>query len=217
MSDWRSSPLKRLEAAAISAAGYRICAALGATWTWRVEGAERYDEVVRSGRQPTWRSGGRILPSTIFFKRRGIVVTRVRRRVDRRHHRRFGYGTARVDVARRREGARPDEGHGSRQADGIHDRRPAWAGAVAQAGAVWCRRSPAIRCSHFTPRRAATGPSTAGPTQVPSRSRRSRWPSASRCRPRGCRRCGRNGRDSSSRGFRPSKRARCPRRRGRAE
>jgi lysophospholipid acyltransferase (LPLAT)-like uncharacterized protein len=75
MNDWRSSPLKRAEAAAISTFGYRVCAALGATLKWRVEGLQHYDEIVRSGHQPImafWH--GRILPATIYFKRRGIVV-----------------------------------------------------------------------------------------------------------------------------------------------
>jgi lysophospholipid acyltransferase (LPLAT)-like uncharacterized protein len=75
MSDWRSSPLKRAEAAAISMVGYRVCAALGATLKWRVEGLQHYDEIVLDGRQPImafWH--GRILPATIYFKHRGIVV-----------------------------------------------------------------------------------------------------------------------------------------------
>jgi lysophospholipid acyltransferase (LPLAT)-like uncharacterized protein len=75
MSDWRSSPLKRFEAALISAVGYRLCAALGATLKWRVEGLQHYDDIVRGGRQPImafWH--GRILPATVYFKRRGIVV-----------------------------------------------------------------------------------------------------------------------------------------------
>src|SRR5205814_9922934 len=67
MSGWRSSPLRRAEAAAISMVGYRICAALGATLTWRVEGLQHYDEVVLGGHQPImafWH--GRILPATIY-------------------------------------------------------------------------------------------------------------------------------------------------------
>jgi len=75
MNDWRSSPLKRAEAAAISILGYRVCAALGATLKWRVEGLHNYDDIVRDRHQPImafWH--GRILPATIYFKHRGIVV-----------------------------------------------------------------------------------------------------------------------------------------------
>ena len=104
MSDWKSSPLKRLEAAAISIVGYRICAALGATLKWRVEGSEHYDEVVRGGRQPImafWH--GRILPATSYFKHRGIVVITsenfdgewIAGIIER-----FGYGTARGSTSR---------------------------------------------------------------------------------------------------------------------
>ena len=49
MSGWKSSPLKRAEAAAISAIGYRVCAALGATLKWRVEGLQHYDEITLDG------------------------------------------------------------------------------------------------------------------------------------------------------------------------
>jgi lysophospholipid acyltransferase (LPLAT)-like uncharacterized protein len=104
MNDWRSSPVRRFEAAAISVIGYRLCAALGATFKWRVEGAERYDEIVRSGRRPImafWH--GRILPSTIFFRNRGIVVITsenfdgewIAGIIER-----FGYGTARGSTSR---------------------------------------------------------------------------------------------------------------------
>jgi lysophospholipid acyltransferase (LPLAT)-like uncharacterized protein len=101
---WRSSPLKRIEAAAISIAGYRLVAALGATLRWRTEGLEHLDTVVRSGRQPImafWH--GRILPATVFFRRRGIVVITsenfdgewIAGIIER-----FGYGTARGSSSR---------------------------------------------------------------------------------------------------------------------
>ena len=104
MSDWRSSPLKRFEAAAISAIGYRLCAALGATLKWRVEGLQHYDAVVLGGRQPImgfWH--GRILPAALYFKRRGIVVITsenfdgewIAGIIER-----FGYGTARGSTSR---------------------------------------------------------------------------------------------------------------------
>ncbi len=103
-SDWRASRLKRLEAAAISAVGYRAVAALGATLRWRVEGLEHLDAPVRSGRQPImafWH--GRILPATFYFRRRGIVVITsenfdgewIAGIIER-----FGYGTARGSTSR---------------------------------------------------------------------------------------------------------------------
>jgi lysophospholipid acyltransferase (LPLAT)-like uncharacterized protein len=93
-----------MQAAAISAAGYRLVAGLGRTWTWRSEGAEHYDAVIRSGRQPImafWH--GRILPATYYFRRRGIVVITsenfdgewIAGIIER-----FGYGTARGSTSR---------------------------------------------------------------------------------------------------------------------
>jgi lysophospholipid acyltransferase (LPLAT)-like uncharacterized protein len=102
--DWKASRLKRIEAAAISIAGYRLVAALGATFRWRAEGNEHVEAVARSGRQPImafWH--GRILPATIFFRRRGIVVITsenfdgewIAGIIER-----FGYGTARGSSSR---------------------------------------------------------------------------------------------------------------------
>jgi len=102
--DWRQSRLKRLQAAAIAAAGYRVAAALCATLKWRSDGAEQYDAVIRGGRQPImafWH--GRILPATYYFRRRGIVVITsenfdgewIARIIER-----FGYGTARGSTSR---------------------------------------------------------------------------------------------------------------------
>jgi lysophospholipid acyltransferase (LPLAT)-like uncharacterized protein len=101
---WRSSPLKRFEAAAISAVGYGLAAALGASLRWRTEGLEYYDQIVAAGRQPVmafWH--GRILPATIFFRGRGIVVITsenfdgewIAGIIER-----FGYGTARGSTSR---------------------------------------------------------------------------------------------------------------------
>ena len=147
MSDWRSSAAKRLEAQLISIAGYRVCAALGATWKWRVEGAERYDEVVRSGKRPImafWH--GRILPATIFFKRRGIVVITsenfdgewIAGIIER-----FGYGTARgstshgggralIQMKRDMEAGKPT---------GFTVDGPRGPARVAHAGAVWLSKA----------------------------------------------------------------------------
>jgi lysophospholipid acyltransferase (LPLAT)-like uncharacterized protein len=103
-SDWKASRLKRLEAATISAVGYRLVAGLGATLRWRVEGVEHLDAPVRGGRQPImafWH--GRILPATFYFRRRGIVVITsenfdgewIAGIIER-----FGYGTARGSTSR---------------------------------------------------------------------------------------------------------------------
>jgi lysophospholipid acyltransferase (LPLAT)-like uncharacterized protein len=103
-SDWRGSSVKRLEAAAISAVGYRVISLLGSTLRWRTDGLEHFDQISASGRQPImafWH--GRILPATYFFRRRGIVVITsenfdgewIAGIIER-----FGYGTARGSTSR---------------------------------------------------------------------------------------------------------------------
>jgi lysophospholipid acyltransferase (LPLAT)-like uncharacterized protein len=103
-SDWRESRFKRLQATLISAVGYPVIAALGSTFRWRQEGFEHLDTVTRSGRQPImafWH--GRILPATVYFRRRGIVVITsenfdgewIAGIIER-----FGYGTARGSTSR---------------------------------------------------------------------------------------------------------------------
>jgi len=102
--DWRASRSKRLQASLISSVGYPIIAALAATYRWRQQGLSHLDEVMRSGRQPImafWH--GRILPSTYFFRHRGIVVITsenfdgewIAGIIER-----FGYGTARGSTSR---------------------------------------------------------------------------------------------------------------------
>lgn len=102
--DWRASRRKRLEAAAISIAGYRLIAALGATLRWRTEGLGHFDAIRASGHQPImafWH--GRILPATYYFRRRGIVVITsanfdgewIAGIIER-----FGYGTSRGSSSR---------------------------------------------------------------------------------------------------------------------
>ncbi len=74
-SDWRASPLKRAEVAAIAGLGYPLVALLGRTLRWQVQGMEHLDAIRAAGRQPIlvfWH--GRILPSTYYFRRRGIAV-----------------------------------------------------------------------------------------------------------------------------------------------
>jgi lysophospholipid acyltransferase (LPLAT)-like uncharacterized protein len=95
---------QQLLAGLISRTGYPLVAALGATFRWRTEGVERYDAIVRAGRQPImafWH--GRILPATYYFRRRGIVVITsenfdgewIAGIIER-----FGYGTARGSTSR---------------------------------------------------------------------------------------------------------------------
>ena len=69
------SASQRLKAGAIAAAGYPLVASLGRTLTWTVDGADRYDEVLRSGRSPIlalWH--GRIVAATLYWRDRGIVA-----------------------------------------------------------------------------------------------------------------------------------------------
>jgi lysophospholipid acyltransferase (LPLAT)-like uncharacterized protein len=93
-----------MQAAVISAAGYRLISALGATLRWRTEGLEHFDAIVKGGRQPImafWH--GRILPAAYYFRRRGIVVITsenfdgewIAGIIER-----FGYGTARGSTSR---------------------------------------------------------------------------------------------------------------------
>jgi len=66
---------RRLKAAAIASAAHPVVGALGSTWTWIIEGAHHYDDLVRSGRPPIlalWH--GRILPATLYWRDRGIVA-----------------------------------------------------------------------------------------------------------------------------------------------
>jgi len=102
--DWRASPRKRIEVAAIAGAGYPLIAMLGRTLRWRAEGLEHLDAIAASGRRPImgfWH--GRILTATYYFRRRGIVVITsenfdgewIARIIER-----FGYGTARGSTSR---------------------------------------------------------------------------------------------------------------------
>jgi lysophospholipid acyltransferase (LPLAT)-like uncharacterized protein len=101
---WRSSPAKRLQARLISTIGYPLVAALGSTLRWRAEGVEHLAAVEGGGRRPImafWH--GRILPATVYFRRRGIVVITsenfdgewIAGIIER-----FGYGTARGSTSR---------------------------------------------------------------------------------------------------------------------
>ena len=141
--DWRASRSKRLQARLISAVGYPVIAALASTFRWRAEGVEHLDAVARSGRPPImafWH--GRILPATVYFRRRGIVVITsenfdgewIAGIIER-----FGYGTARGSTSR---GARKallqlkrDMAAGKPAAFTLDG--PRGPAQVAQPGAVW--------------------------------------------------------------------------------
>jgi hypothetical protein len=144
---WRASPLKRLEAAAISAVGYRLAATLGSTLRWRTEGLEHYDAIVRDGRQPVmafWH--GRILPATVFFRRRGIVVITsenfdgewIAGIIER-----FGYGTARGSTSRggRRALLQLVRDMEAGKPAGFTVDGPRGPARVAQPGAVWLAKT----------------------------------------------------------------------------
>jgi lysophospholipid acyltransferase (LPLAT)-like uncharacterized protein len=84
--------------------GAPLIGLLGSSYRWTAEGAGHYDAVLASGRQPImafWH--GRIMPATLFFKRRGIVVITsanfdgewIGRIIER-----FGYGMARGSSSR---------------------------------------------------------------------------------------------------------------------
>src|SRR3954471_19260245 len=73
--EWHRSSRKRAEVAAIAALGYPLLRTLGATWKWKVSGAEHVEAIAARGLYPIhsfWH--GRILPATLYFQRRGIVV-----------------------------------------------------------------------------------------------------------------------------------------------
>ncbi|HEX8031023.1 MAG TPA: lysophospholipid acyltransferase family protein [Vicinamibacterales bacterium] len=102
--EWRASSRKRAEVAAIATVGYPILRALGSTWKWKVSGAEHVDAIAARGLHPIhsfWH--GRILPATLYFQRRGIVVITsenydgewIARIITK-----FGYGTSRGSTSR---------------------------------------------------------------------------------------------------------------------
>jgi lysophospholipid acyltransferase (LPLAT)-like uncharacterized protein len=69
------TPSQRLKTRLIAGAVAPAISLLCRTLTWQVEGAEHYERIIASGRQPIiafWH--GRILPATWFFRNRGIVA-----------------------------------------------------------------------------------------------------------------------------------------------
>lgn len=102
--EWQQSTLKRAEIATIAILGYPVLKALGSTWTWKVSGAQHVESIEAKGLQPIlsfWH--GRIMPATLYFQRRGIVVITsenydgewIARIITK-----FGYGTARGSTSR---------------------------------------------------------------------------------------------------------------------
>ena len=66
---------QQLKASLIAAAAYPLIAALCRTLRWKVDGAEHWDEVIRTGKQPIlalWH--GRILAGLHYFRDRDVVV-----------------------------------------------------------------------------------------------------------------------------------------------
>ena len=146
-SGWRASWVKRVEAAAIAAVGYRVITLLGSTWRWRVEGLEHVDRLVAEGRQPImafWH--GRILPATYYFRRRGIVVITsenfdgewIAGIIER-----FGYGTARGSTSRggRKALLQLTRDVAAGKAAGFTIDGPRGPARVAQPGAVWLAKA----------------------------------------------------------------------------
>ena len=69
------SAARRVQAALIAFTAYPLLAILCRTYRWHVDGAEHYQAVLDTGRQPIlalWH--GRILPGLHYFRNRGIVV-----------------------------------------------------------------------------------------------------------------------------------------------
>lgn len=102
--EWERSWSRRAQLALIAGIGYPIVAVLGATCRWRVEGLEHLRTLEAGGVQPIYAFWhGRILPATVFWKRRGIVVI-TSENFDgewiARIIARFGYGTARGSTSR---------------------------------------------------------------------------------------------------------------------
>jgi hypothetical protein len=93
-----------LQARTIAAIAAPFIGGLCRTLTWKVEGAEHYDAIIKSGRQPIlacWH--GRILTGLYYFRQRGIVAL-ASQNFDgewiARILERFGYTTARGSTSR---------------------------------------------------------------------------------------------------------------------
>jgi hypothetical protein len=144
--EWQRSWFRRAQVALIAGAATPVIKALGATWRWRVEGRHHLEQVEHDGGRciyAFWH--GRILPGTVFFRDRGIVVI-TSENFDgewiARIIRRFGYGTARGSTSR---------GGGKALLQLVRDVRsqpvaftvdgPRGPARVAQPGAVWLSKA----------------------------------------------------------------------------
>src|SRR5262249_25950404 len=102
--DWRQSRSKRIQARAIPMVVTPIMRALSATYRWRIEGLGPLEAAARSDHPPImafWH--GRILPATLYFRNRGIVVVTGANFGGEgiaEVIRRFGYGAARGSSSR---------------------------------------------------------------------------------------------------------------------
>jgi lysophospholipid acyltransferase (LPLAT)-like uncharacterized protein len=102
--DWRRSWRKRAEVAAIANLGYPILRLLASTWRYKVVGDEHVESIHAKGLHPIhsfWH--GRILPLSIHFRDRGIVVITSENFdgewIARIIHK-MGFGTARGSTSR---------------------------------------------------------------------------------------------------------------------
>src|SRR5438034_5482263 len=101
--NWRSSALKRAQAAAIATIGAPMIAALGGSLHWRVEGLDnlRFEGAGRRPIMAFWH--GRVLTATYYFRNRAIVVM-ISENFDgewiARIIQSFGYGTSRGSTSR---------------------------------------------------------------------------------------------------------------------
>ena len=93
-----------VKAALIAAVVSPLVRGLSRTLRWRIEGAEHWDAIIRSGHQPIlalWH--GRILAGLHYFRNRGIVVITSQNFAGEwiaRILHRFGFGTARGSTSR---------------------------------------------------------------------------------------------------------------------
>lgn len=131
------------QAVCLAAVGSPLIATLGRTLSWQVDGYEHYNTIRRRGKQPIfafWH--GRILPATLFWRDRGIVVMTSENfdgELVARIIRRFGYTVARGSTSR--GGARAlaqlrREMHAGKSAAFTLD-GPRGPAKTAQPGAVW--------------------------------------------------------------------------------
>jgi lysophospholipid acyltransferase (LPLAT)-like uncharacterized protein len=118
--EWRSSRRKRAEVATIANLGYPVLRGLGSTWTWQVSGAEHVEAIRARGLHPIhsfWH--GRILPATVYFQRRGIVVI-TSENYDGEWIARIIQKFAGLDVTRRAEGVAAAGARREIEGRGVH-------------------------------------------------------------------------------------------------